>query len=254
MGLFPSCCTVTKGTRFPNLGDPPFPKSEFCTVRDELLAAFPDARIDWHEYKVRAIKPGTEAHRMASCGVHLPGMIKPEDVYDAPVFRLVGYAHGWRFYRAWYYWCAHDCGANAVRREVAEEFNREWREQVRVDGFAGGKDVQGDVDGYHVDTVEGLAALAALLRSANESSSTTPGKLHELKCLPEYFGCVMDGTKRVELRRDDRGYEVGDHLRLMEWTGDGGYSGRYCTVRVTHVLRGEEWLARNTVALSIVHV
>ena len=42
-------------------------------------------------------------------------------------------------------------------------------------------------------------------------------KIHELKILPQYFEKVLDGSKTFELRKDDRGYEVGDILILKEF-------------------------------------
>lgn len=37
---------------------------------------------------------------------------------------------------------------------------------------------------------------------------------HDVKCLPEYFGAVKSGTKKFELRYDDRHYSVGDQYIL----------------------------------------
>lgn len=81
-------------------------------------------------------------------------------------------------------------------------------------------------------------------------------KTHELKCRPEPFQAVLDGHKMFEWRKDDRGYEVGDTLRLREWdTCDCGgivpecggpgvcvevgacYTGRECTRTVTYIIR-----------------
>jgi len=41
--------------------------------------------------------------------------------------------------------------------------------------------------------------------------------IHELKIWPAYFREVIAGTKTWELRKNDRNYQVGDLLRLMEW-------------------------------------
>lgn len=57
-----------------------------------------------------------------------------------------------------------------------------------------------------------------------------------LKILPVYFPEVCAGRKRAELRKDDRGFRVGDNLMLREWTGK-EYTGRRVIVRVTHILR-----------------
>ena len=72
---------------------------------------------------------------------------------------------------------------------------------------------------------------------------------HELKCTPPYFQAVWDDEKRFELRKDDRGFTVGDTLWLREW--DGEYTGREIDVEVTYLLSGEPWLAPGFVALSI---
>ena len=97
--------------------------------------------------------------------------------------------------------------------------------------------------------------------------------LHELKIWPSSFAAVTDGTKTVELRRNDRGFKVGDVLRLREFVpcdkckatgriwdiGDktdccasphGNYTGLALDVKVTHVTSG--WgLTDGYVALSI---
>ncbi|MBE9910012.1 DUF3850 domain-containing protein [Enterococcus mundtii] len=40
--------------------------------------------------------------------------------------------------------------------------------------------------------------------------------IHELKILPEYFEAVTSGRKQFEIRKNDRGYKVGDVLNLKE--------------------------------------
>jgi hypothetical protein len=40
---------------------------------------------------------------------------------------------------------------------------------------------------------------------------------HKLKILPEYFNAVKEGTKTFEIRKNDRGFKVGDTLLLKEW-------------------------------------
>lgn len=73
---------------------------------------------------------------------------------------------------------------------------------------------------------------------------------HDLKCDALYFDLVAAGVKRFELRRNDRGYKVGDLLRLREHQGD-GYTGRECTVRVTYLLHDYYALTSGFVAMSI---
>jgi hypothetical protein len=67
---------------------------------------------------------------------------------------------------------------------------------------------------------------------------------HELKCWPEYFAALKDGTKTFEYRINDRNFHVGDRLRISEWdpvmadSGDCpmGYTGDHLLFRVTYVL------------------
>jgi hypothetical protein len=42
-------------------------------------------------------------------------------------------------------------------------------------------------------------------------------QLHTLKTWPDQFTAVADGSKTFEVRYDDRGFAVGDLLRLAEW-------------------------------------
>lgn len=75
---------------------------------------------------------------------------------------------------------------------------------------------------------------------------------HELKTTQPHFAHVQSGAKRAEIRRDDRGFAVGDVLVLRECDrGTDALTGRYVEVRVTHVLHGFEGLADGFVSLSI---
>jgi len=71
-------------------------------------------------------------------------------------------------------------------------------------------------------------------------------RVHILKCWPESFRAVVAGTKRHEIRKDDRGYEVGDVLTLREYepTGVpsiGMFTGSVARVRVTYKTPGGSW-------------
>lgn len=62
-------------------------------------------------------------------------------------------------------------------------------------------------------------------------------KRHDLKCWPSFFQAISDGSKKFEVRHNDRHFNVGDTLRLMEFTPGGSpeYSGREIDVTVTSV-------------------
>jgi len=99
-------------------------------------------------------------------------------------------------------------------------------------------------------------------------------KTHKLKAWPEYFQAVLDGSKPFELRRDDRGYEVGDQLTLEEWDPGKpvlcpagcplrhvhggkfpGYTGRQFDTKVTYILLGGIYgLKEGFVILGLGHV
>ena len=57
---------------------------------------------------------------------------------------------------------------------------------------------------------------------------------HQLKILPEYFDAIDSMAKEFEIRKDDRGFAVGDTLELSEHDG-GEYTGRRMIVSVTYI-------------------
>lgn len=64
-------------------------------------------------------------------------------------------------------------------------------------------------------------------------------KMHDLKTWPEYFDAIISGAKLFEVRKDDRGFTVGDTLLLREWDPKHSwYTGRTVSRRVTYVLTG----------------
>jgi hypothetical protein len=66
--------------------------------------------------------------------------------------------------------------------------------------------------------------------------------IHELKTWPKYFYRVFSGEKKFEVRKKDRDYQIGDHLKLMEYNPDcDGYTGREMNVRVTYILYGGDF-------------
>jgi ribosomal protein S17 len=84
------------------------------------------------------------------------------------------------------------------------------------------------------------------------------GKLtvHTLKIWPEFYQAVvhpdLKQRKRVEIRKNDRDYRVGDELLLQEYNPISNvYTRQEARVLVTHILSGEPWLPEGNVALSI---
>lgn len=61
--------------------------------------------------------------------------------------------------------------------------------------------------------------------------------IHELKILPEFFQPLISGLKTSEIRKDDRGFRVGDELWLEEWI-DGEYTDRVVARKISHIVNG----------------
>lgn len=72
-------------------------------------------------------------------------------------------------------------------------------------------------------------------------------KHHVLKSWPVFFVPLISCSRSFDLRKDDRGFEVGDELILLEWDRDddleptvGQYTGREARAEVCHILRSGE--------------
>lgn len=62
-------------------------------------------------------------------------------------------------------------------------------------------------------------------------------EIHELKIQSEYFEVIKNGTKKFELRKDDRNYQVGDFITLREYDGD-RFTGRgISNIPINYILR-----------------
>jgi len=69
---------------------------------------------------------------------------------------------------------------------------------------------------------------------------------HELKTWPQFFQAISTGRKTFEVRKNDRGFNAGDVLRLREWdpacshmSPRHQYTGNEMRMKVTYVLTGE---------------
>lgn len=65
-------------------------------------------------------------------------------------------------------------------------------------------------------------------------------KEHDLKVWPEYYEAIEADLKPFEIRKNDRDYQVGDVLRLREYSpGPDEYTGRETRRRVVYMLDGD---------------
>lgn len=71
--------------------------------------------------------------------------------------------------------------------------------------------------------------------------TTTTQRSHELKCWPSFFDAIRDGSKTFEVRKNDRGFQKGDILRLVEYDPERlvvRETGRVIYAHVSYVLSG----------------
>lgn len=78
-------------------------------------------------------------------------------------------------------------------------------------------------------------------------------KTHNIRLNSRWFDDVAEGRKTFELRKNDREYQVGDILELMEFD-DGRYSGRMTRCRVTYMLEKVDGLAEGYCILGTVRM
>lgn len=68
---------------------------------------------------------------------------------------------------------------------------------------------------------------------------------HDVKCETHYFDAVERGDKTFEVRRDDRGFQRGDVLRLWRTRGEAydppGSKARSIELRITYILTGGQY-------------
>lgn len=81
---------------------------------------------------------------------------------------------------------------------------------------------------------------------------------HRLKIQEQYADAVLNGTKTFEVRKNDRGYEVGDEIVFDVVTNEGYAVGAAArcplngvTYRIDYILDDFEGLAQKYVALAI---
>lgn len=75
---------------------------------------------------------------------------------------------------------------------------------------------------------------------------------HLLKCWPSLFRAMKDGHKKVDIRKWDRDFAVGDYLIQMEFdAAERMVSGEVIVLQVTHILSGAFGLGEGYVAMSV---
>jgi hypothetical protein len=165
MALNPSNNSVREGTPFPVLGDPPFRLDRAETAREELHSVIPEEDLTFRgKMSTREVyRKGTKGYRMGRAGVSMYYEGQENDIETIEVASVTAEAYGWTFHRLWYYWVC-QTNTNPIPQAKAEDLNVVWGKQVRFDGFAGGHDVDGPGDHYHVDTKEGLQALLNVIK------------------------------------------------------------------------------------------
>ena len=95
-----------------------------------------------------------------------------------------------------------------------------------------------------------LSDVVALCDLVDRAYARRRAREHELKTWMPFYEDVLSGRKSFEVRKNDRGFRVGDVLRLREWDrdhelahspSDFHYTGRSLRRTVAYVLTGENW-------------
>lgn len=69
-----------------------------------------------------------------------------------------------------------------------------------------------------------------------------PVPIHILKTWPPYFCDIVSGIKTFEIRKDDRGFNVGDILKLLEYdNASGKYSNRRLYRQISYKMDGGQF-------------
>lgn len=124
--------------------------------------------------------------------------------------------------------------ASAEAKRVIEAWREKYPDFAAAWGTPG---LKGPSIGYKLPvTMEPSEADKIVIRPVLERQQ------HRVKCWPEYFQAVLDGRKTFEARWDDRGYQEGDGVTLIEWDPNAvpqaGETGRTYKAIVGYVLRG----------------
>lgn len=92
--------------------------------------------------------------------------------------------------------------------------------------------------------------------------------IHSVKCDYKHFGALKDGSKTFEVRKNDRLYEVGDHLAVNEFVSDeqrdpyeadvglrrtdgGYYTGDCLLYKITYIFNDPQYCKDGMVILGL---
>ena len=75
-------------------------------------------------------------------------------------------------------------------------------------------------------------------------------KTHDIKIASSYYEDIISGKKKFELRKNDRGYKVGDSLKMLEFA-DGKHTGRTIDADIIYMLEDYTGLEEGYCILGI---
>ncbi len=82
------------------------------------------------------------------------------------------------------------------------------------------------------------------------SDRKTEKQEHEIRLAASYYEDVANGRKCFELRKNDRGYKVGDGLKMLEYK-DGRYTGRKIEADIVYIMKEYSGLEEGYCILGI---
>ena len=115
--------------------------------------------------------------------------------------------------------------AQIINKEEIESTIKSYKSQVEVL-----EELSGQIDHKIKLLSDEILALHHELQGYRRRSRMSTE--HELKILPVHFRNVLSGVKTFEIRKNDRGFKVGDSIILNEWVTD-GYTGAKTRVEIT---------------------
>lgn len=129
------------------------------------------------------------------------------------------------------------CGCPSAAHK--HEAGRKW--------IAAGDQIKCPVCGFsaHMDYWE------ALSNKEIRSGKVFRPKAHWLKIAPEYFAAILERRKTFEIRKDDRGFRIGDKVFLQMWSLEHGYHNAIIGAEITYITDYPDGLKPGYVVLSI---